>query len=91
MYCVFSLRENKSHSTCKRSRARDCSDYLLFFFVSLYFLDALKSDNNSNTVYALGHKYAAADSVHNASHLRVTLPSSHYEVDSLIRSQPKAS
>ena len=28
-----------------------------FFFFSLYYLNALQSDNNSNTVYVLGHEY----------------------------------
>ena len=31
---------------------------LLFFFLSFYFLDALQSDNNSNRVHVLRHKYA---------------------------------
>ena len=59
MYCVFSLRGNKSHSTCKRSR--DSSDCFGVIF-SLYFLNVLQSDNNSNTVYVLGYKYVLGPS-----------------------------
>ena len=31
--------------------------FSFFFFFSFYFLNALQSDNNGNTVYVLGHKY----------------------------------
>ena len=35
---------------------------LLSFFFSFYFLNALQSDNNSNRVYVLGHKYVLGPS-----------------------------
>ena len=56
---VFSLRENKSHSTFFQRLFR------LFynFFFTFYFLNqALQSDNNSNAVYVIGHKYVLGPS-----------------------------
>ena len=38
------------------------------FFFSFYFLNALQSDNNSNRVYVLGHKYVLGPS---QTHFRV--------------------
>ena len=58
---VFSLREYKSHSTCKHSL--DCSGcFNCCLLKSSYLLNALLSDNNSNTVYVLGHKYVLGPS-----------------------------
>ena len=59
-FCVFSLRENKRHSTCKCSR--DCSNCFVVVFFSVYFLSALQSDDNSNRVYVLGHKHVLGPS-----------------------------
>ena len=36
---------------------KKCSSAYLVVFFCFYFLSALESDDNSNTVYVLGHKY----------------------------------
>ena len=36
---------------------RNILQFFLSIFFSFYFLNALQSDNNSNAVYVLGHKY----------------------------------
>ena len=49
---VFSQRWWKKYS----------SDCFVVIFFSFYFLNALQSDNNSNRVYVLGHKYVLGPS-----------------------------
>ena len=49
------FRENKSHSTWKRSRDYlDCFVVIFFFFFSFYFLNAFQSDNNIIEFMLLG-------------------------------------
>ena len=44
----------KCHTLCKH--LRDCSRLFCCLFKKFVFLNVLQSDNNSNTVYVLGHK-----------------------------------
>ena len=56
-------RENQTLILCKQPIKifciieRNILQTVLLSFFCFYFLSALQSDDNSNTVYVLGHKY----------------------------------
>ena len=52
-----------------RWRKKYCFDSFLASFFSFYFLNALQSDNDSKTVYVLGHKYILGASQSSFEHL----------------------
>ena len=57
-----------SYSDGGRNILQIVLSFLIFLFFSFYFFNALQGDNNSNTVYVLGHKYVLG-----ASHNSLTL------------------